>query len=185
MFELLGIIVLFLLTMVSYSAGLTLVARRRPYEPRVLDLILVFSGWLLVMWLRSEVDGHLLMLAVALVLGLGAGIIMGTIRFAGHDAAGIMPDSELPEHAREKPETAVATNVFKRAWQRWNDFAGRMGGVQGRLLMGFFYFIIVTPFGVVARLFTDALAIKKAPDQSNWRPKEGTDLTIEAAQEQG
>jgi hypothetical protein len=60
-----------------------------------------------------------------------------------------------------------------------------MGNVQGRFLMGFFYFIIVTPFGLGFRIFTDTLGIKKAPKGSGWTEKEPLGATLEEAQEQG
>jgi hypothetical protein len=184
MLELFGALVLILLTMVSYASGITLAARRREYPTAVLDLIVVAGLWVLMFWLRPQLD-RLPLLAVTVSLGVIVGIIIGAIRLAGHDEARVLPKSELPEHAQEKVVTAVPTNIFKRGWQRWGNFSERMGNIQGRLLMGFFYFIIVTPFGLVAHIFTDPLHIKKSPPHSNWHPKESTDLTLEAAQEQG
>jgi len=126
------------------------------------------------------------LLAATIGVGVVVGYLVAAVRLAGRKDIYALPTSELPEHAREKTEaTAVPGNILKRGWRRWTDFAGRMGEVQGRLLMGFFYFLVVTPFGLIARLFTDPLAIKKSPPQSNWHAKESTDLTLEAAKEQG
>jgi hypothetical protein len=185
MLELLSVIVLILLTMVSYASGITLAANRREYPTAVLDLLIVAVLWLALFWLRPQLD-RLPLLAVTIGLGVVVGYLVGAVRLAGYKDAHVLPSSELPEHAREKvADTAVPHNIFKRGWQRWNNFAGRMGNVQGRLLMGFFYFIVVTPFGLGTRLFSDPLAVKKPPPRSNWHPKESTDLTLEAAQEQG
>lgn len=184
MFEILGVVVLVLLTMVSYAAGITLAARRRAYPAAVVDLLLVAGLWVGLFWLRPQL-GRLSLLAVTVAVGVVAGMIIGAVRLAAQDETKLLPTSELPEHAREKVVTAVPANLFKRAWNRWNDFAGRMGNVQGRLLMGFFYFVFVTPFGLVGHFFTDALGIKKLPAQSNWHPKESIDLSLEAAGEQG
>ena len=185
MLELLSIIVLILLTMVSYASGVTLAANRREYPTAVLDLLVVAALWLVLFWIRPQVE-RLPLLAIIIGLGVVVGYLMGAVRLAGRKDVYTLPASELPEHAREKKgETTVSANIFKRGWQRWSDFAGRMGNVQGRLLMGFFYFIIVTPFGLGMRLLSDPLAIKQSPSQSNWHPKESTDLTLEAAKEQG
>lgn len=186
MFEILGAILLVLLTMVSYASGITLVAKRRDYEPSVADLLVVVALWILVFALRPQFS-RWPMLGVTIGLGVVTGVLIGALRLRRQDTAVIIPESELPEHAKEKDagSTAVSANIFKRSWHRWNDFAGRMGNIQGRMLMGFFYFVFVTPFGVVGRLFVDALHIKKSPPASNWKPKEQTELTIEAASEQG
>ncbi|MCL4263656.1 MAG: hypothetical protein KJ069_10595 [Anaerolineae bacterium] len=186
MLELLSIIVLILLTMVSYASGVTLAANRREYPTAVLDLLIVAVLWLILFWLRPQVD-RLPLLAVTIGLGVVVGYLGGAVRLAGRKDVHVLPASELPEHAREKVgDTAVPPhNIFKRGWRRWSDFAGRMGDVQGRLLMGFFYFVVVTPFGLGMRLLSDPLAIKKSPPHSNWHPKESTDLTLEAAKEQG
>ena len=96
-----------------------------------------------------------------------------------------IPKSELPEHAREKLAVGAESNAFKQFWLRWNAFASIMGNVQVRIIMGFFYFIVVTPGGLVMRVFSDPLEIKKQPAISNWTSKEATDTSIEAAKEQG
>ncbi len=182
--EFLAVLVLILLTMVSYSSGITLAAKRREYGVSFFDLLMVVALWGVVIWLRPNF-ARIPMLAIVIGVGVVFGYLVGAIRFAGQGRSQIIPDSELPEHAREKLDTAVSGNIFKRGWQRWSDFAMRMGQVQGRLFMGYFYFLIVTPFGFVGRLFIDALAIKHSPTENNWHKKEQADLTIEATQEQG
>jgi hypothetical protein len=185
MFAFLSIIVLILLTMVSYASGITLAAGRREYPTAVLDLFIVAGLWLLLFWLRPQVE-RLPLLAITVGLGVVVGYLVGAVRLARQQDAHALPQSELPEHAREKEgDTAVSGNLFKRGWQRWSDFAGRMGNVQGRLLMGFFYFFIVTPFGLGIRLLSDPLTSKKSPTQSNWHPKESIDMTLDSAKEQG
>lgn len=184
MLELLGVLVVILLTMVSFASGVTLAANRRVYEPGILDLVVVFALWMLFFWLRPQLSRPLLLAAI-IGVGIVFGYLLGAVRLARQDSTQMIPSSELPEHAQEKAKTAVEANLFKRGWRRWSDFAARMGNIQGRLFMGFFYFLIVTPFGLVAHLFTDPLATKQTPPQSNWHPKEEAELTLEAAREQG
>ena len=184
MLEFIGAVVIILLGMVSYSSGITLAAKRREYELGVLDLISVFVLWVILFSVREGL-ARIPELALTIVLGLIFGYIIGAIRFSRQDTAKIIPKSELPEHAREKIERGESLSLFRRIWQRWVDFSGRMGNIQGRLLMGFFYFLVVTPFGLLYRLFADPLGIKKTPSSSNWGAKEPTDLTIEASREQG
>lgn len=182
--EFLRAIALVLLTMVGYASGVTLAARERTFLPKILDLLIVASLWGVVFWLRPQM-GRWVILGAAVLLGLVTGYALTAARMRHLEDTAVIPPSELPEHAREKEVPAVSSNVFRRSWRRWNHFAGKMGNVQGRLLMGFFYFIVVTPFGLAARLFSDPLNVKKRPEKSGWRPKEPADLTLEEAKEQG
>ncbi len=184
MLALVSMIIPILLAMVSFAAGITLAAKQREYPVAVVDLLGVIGLWLFIFWVRPQFS-HLLLLLVTLGVGILVGYVVGVVRLAGHHEANVLPKSELPAHAQEQAVTAVSPNLLKRAWQRWNDFAGRMGNVQGRLLMGVFYFVFVTPLGLGVRLFSDPLTTKKQPTQSNWQPKEASDLTLEAAREQG
>jgi len=101
------------------------------------------------------------------------------------DAPPPLPKSELPEHAQERGGTAVILSPLRRLWKSWNRFGAQMGAVQGRLLMGFFYFIFVTPFALGYKLASDPLHMKQRPASTTWGPKEALDTTITSAQEQG
>lgn len=180
----LSAIALVLLTLVGYSSGVALASRERPFLPRMADLLLVAMLWAVAFWLRGQIN-HWLMIAIGLILGLVLGYGATTVRLGRGESRYAIPQSELPEHAREKDETAGAENRFKRLWRRWNEFTAVMGNVQARLIMGFFYFIFVTPFGLIMRAAGDPLRIKEAPGGGGWTPKQATDTTVEAAREQG
>jgi hypothetical protein len=53
--------------------------------------------------------------------------------------------------------------VLKRAWQTWKRAARAMGTFQARVLLTVFYALFVLPFGILARLFSDPLRIKRRP----------------------
>ena len=181
---LLSTIALVLLTLVGYSSGVTLASRKQPFLPTLLDLLLVVVLWIGVFWLRGRVNHWM-----AIGIGLASGIILGytatVIRLGGKDLGVDIPQSELPEHARENEVGDQDGTVFKRLWLKWSSFASDMGNVQSRLIMGFFYFIVVTPFGLATRIFSDPMKIKEQPSSSNWVAKETTDTAIESAREQG
>lgn len=177
-------VLIIMLGMVSYAAGTTVAAKKGEYGVGGADLLAVLGLWGLLFGLRPWV-GHAELLLLIIALGVVWGWLVGSLRQRGQTGFAALPESELPEHAREKEATAVVTNPFKRAWQGWQAFSLRMGNTQGRLLMGFFYFLIVTPFGLGVRLFSDPLNSKNAPNQSNWQNKEAIDLTVESAREQG
>lgn len=182
---LLSAIALVLLTLLGYSSGVTLASRRQPFLPTPADLLLVLLLWAGAFWLRGGGLNHWLLVAAGLLLGIGLGYAATAVRLARLDTRYVIPTSELPEHAREKGETAVSPNLFKRLWQRWNAFAAVMGNVQARLIMGFFYFLIVTPFGLLMRYFGDPLAVRRPYATSGWLPKGAADTSIAGAKEQG
>ncbi|MCP4356840.1 MAG: hypothetical protein GY796_02335 [Chloroflexi bacterium] len=181
---LLSAIVTVLLTLVSYSSGITLATPSdRDFLPTIFDLITAFLLWIVAFWLRSQL-GRWWGLAAIIVVGIVVGFVLAKIRQVRSDPKNIIPKSELPEHAQEKAAAATLTNPFKRLWRAWSEFSARMGSVQGRLLMGFFYFFIVTPFGLGFRLLSDPLTLKMKPENSNWLPREQVETTLTAAQEQ-
>jgi len=55
--------------------------------------------------------------------------------------------------------------MLKRAWQAWKALAKKIGNFQARVLLTIFYGILVFPFGLAVRLFSDPLRIKKLPTQ--------------------
>ncbi|MGA8150823.1 MAG: hypothetical protein WB952_07730 [Terriglobales bacterium] len=66
--------------------------------------------------------------------------------------------------------------TLKRLWQGWKRIAKKIGNFQSRVLLTIFYFTIVLPFGVAARLFSDPLRIKKRPAEWLEHPDEACDL---------
>jgi hypothetical protein len=183
----LGSLALVLLTMVGYSSGVTLAVRPRGISPAVVDLWLLLVTWVAVFWLRAQLSlGHLLSFVLGVTIGLLVGFIRTKLRLLNEPATIVMPDSELPEHAREQTTAVmIERNPFKRAWQAWKKFASEMGNVQGRMLMGYFYFIIVTPFALGAKLFSDPLGGKKQPPATDWHGREPESASLESAREQG
>jgi hypothetical protein len=69
-----------------------------------------------------------------------------------------------------------AWSLYKRAWQGWKDLAHKIGNFQARVILSIFYAVLVLPFGLATRLFSDPLRIKKKPDQWLDHPNEAYDL---------
>jgi hypothetical protein len=55
--------------------------------------------------------------------------------------------------------------MLTRALQAWKRLVRVIGNFQARILLTVFYGIIVFPFGIVARVFSDPLRIKRPPTQ--------------------
>lgn len=66
--------------------------------------------------------------------------------------------------------------MLKRAWQEWKRIAHAIGNFQARVLLTIFYAVLVFPFGIVARLFSDPLRIKRRPTEWLDHPDETYDL---------
>ncbi len=67
-------------------------------------------------------------------------------------------------------------NMLKRAWEAWKAFGKKIGNFQARVLLTVFYAILMLPFGLAARWFSDPLRIKKVPDAWLDHPDEAYDM---------
>ncbi len=76
---------------------------------------------------------------------------------------------------------------MRRYWNRfmgwWMPIAEIIGNFMNRVILSLFYFVIVLPFGVGVRLFSDPLRIKKAV-QSGWSKSSHRVDTIDQARKQ-
>jgi hypothetical protein len=66
--------------------------------------------------------------------------------------------------------------MLKRAWQAWKRIAHAIGNFQARVLLTIFYAVLVLPFGIAIRLFSDPLRIKHRPTQWLEHSNETHDL---------
>jgi len=67
--------------------------------------------------------------------------------------------------------------TLKRAWQAWKRIAHKIGNFQARVLLTVFYAVLVLPFGIATRLFSDPLRIRRRPTQWIDHPNEAYDFT--------
>ncbi len=66
--------------------------------------------------------------------------------------------------------------MLKRAWQAWTGIAHAIANFQARVLLTIFYAVLVLPFGIASRLFSDPLRIKRRPTRWLDHPEEHHDL---------
>jgi len=66
--------------------------------------------------------------------------------------------------------------MLKRLWEGWKGIAHKIGNFQARVLLTIFYAVLVLPFGIAARLFTDPLRIKRRPTEWLDHPDAPTDM---------
>ena len=67
---------------------------------------------------------------------------------------------------------------YRRLWEGWKRIARKIGDFNARVILTLFYFILLFPFAVLLKLFTDPLEIKKK-EHIGWHNREDdTDLTV-------
>jgi hypothetical protein len=77
--------------------------------------------------------------------------------------------------------------LLRKLWSHWLVLAYKIGQFQSRIILTLFYFILVTPFGLVTRIFTDPLHIRRRSldsAQSGWVARETRDVDLAASQKQ-
>jgi hypothetical protein len=61
--------------------------------------------------------------------------------------------------------------VIRRLWEYWKVVAHKIGNFQSRVLLTLFYFLILAPFGLGVKLFSDPLSLKRN-QHSHWFQKD-------------
>jgi len=80
-------------------------------------------------------------------------------------------------------EATDRAHVLRRLWQGWKRIAHKIGDFQARVLLTIFYFVIVAPFGLAVRTFSDPLALK-AKTPRGWRQRASGAPGLEQARRQ-
>ncbi len=76
------------------------------------------------------------------------------------------------------------TAWWARAWARWKRFGHVVGDFQARVLPTVIYFVVLAPYGLVVRLVSDPLSLRRAPRPSMWISRLLEDPAIERARRQ-
>ncbi len=67
-------------------------------------------------------------------------------------------------------------NSLKKVWAAWKRIAHRIGDFQARVLLTLIYAVLVLPFGLAIRLFSDPLKIKQRSAKWIDHPQDVIDL---------
>ncbi len=163
-------IVLIFLSLVGYSVGAVGKAgKHKELKPQILDLILVVIIWTGTIYSRItlSINKWLLILIWGII-----SIIIGIVA--------VIPRKLSKEKSPKEKKPINASGIFfKRAWQRWQEFSKRMGSFHSRMILSFFFFLIVSPYGLAVKIFSDPLKIKNPSGKSYWILKRKTKIDIE------
>ena len=72
--------------------------------------------------------------------------------------------------------------MLKRIWQAWKRLAQKIGNFQARVLLTILYAVLILPFGLAVRWFSDPLRIKRRPPA--WLDHGDTPNTVDRARRQ-
>jgi hypothetical protein len=70
-----------------------------------------------------------------------------------------------------------------KLWEGWKKFGHALGNFQARILLTVIYSILILPFGLAVRFFSDSMHMKKRPEK--WFDHPALSNTIEEARRQG
>jgi len=66
---------------------------------------------------------------------------------------------------------------FRRLWEGWKKIAQIIGDFNARVILTVFYFVLLCPFALMLKLFTDPLEIKKKEHVGWHEKKEDGEIT--------
>jgi len=135
----------------TYSCGRVIFRHKEKILPGLVDLIIPTIFWGLALFVWSDISPFL--------LG-GGGFIIGFL------LSFILPKDSFP--SEQEFETIKNGSVLRKLWETWKNFAFRLGNFQARIILGYFYFTILVPFGVFQRFRFDPLNISLHNKQSLW-----------------
>jgi hypothetical protein len=67
-------------------------------------------------------------------------------------------------------------NFLKKLWAGWKRIGKKIGEFQARVILTVIYAVLVLPFGLAVRLFSDPLRIRQRPNEWLKHPEGANDL---------
>lgn len=170
--ETLSYIVLILLSLVGYSAGVTKRAGKvKDLEPQLLDIFIVLLIWTAAVFSRKTFD---LSKWILILIGVFVSFIIG---FIVHWLR--MPkDSFSPDEKKGLPGIDEQ-QIRKNLWETWKEFSKRMGAFQSRMLLSFVFFILIFPFALIVKIFSDPLNLKTRKAKTHWQERKNPSENLE------
>ena len=161
-----------LLTLFGYSGGRVLFAANRKVNPGVFDILFTILLGIIALWARSYL-GRWVTIPLFIFIGLVAGVLTTLIL-----------RSTYPVERKASPESPGSGSLLGRVRKSIKNFLTRTGNFQSRILLSWFYFIILMPFGILVRLTSDPLAIDKNKHESYWKLVPEKSDSLESARRQ-
>jgi hypothetical protein len=163
---------LVLLTLAGYSMGTVLGSGDKSATPKPLDL-----GVIVILWIAA--------LASRASLGRWTAVGLWLVA-AGLVSCGLtsLRRNKMPARTTQATTSIQERSFLKGFWEGWKGFAREMGNYQSRVLLAFFYFVAVAPFGLLVRLFGDPLQTKLSTGPSFWVTRAPISTELDEARRQ-
>jgi hypothetical protein len=155
----------------GYSAGAALRAGKRHVEPEVRDILGVAVLWTGAIVYRSLGEWNP---AWTIVLWLAFGLAFGAV-FCRPRRSG----KKYP--GQETAVDSAGNSFLGRAWAGWKAFARKMGHFQSRLIFSWVFFLLIGPFALIGRIFSDPLGMRRNKQTSFWGEKAESPSDLDAA----
>jgi len=83
-----------------------------------------------------------------------------------------------------KPPEVKELSTARSFWEGWKRFGKKIADIQARALLTFFYFVLLSPFALAVRWWSDPLAIKTHTSKGWCARDEGNETSKERAARQ-
>lgn len=167
--EAISFIALILLPLWAYSGSAVAKAGKnvelRPQVPDLIFVVLIIA-WSLYTRMTIDLNKWILIL-----LWMGLSGVTGLV---------VSVFWKLPKRSPQilAKERKNVTSVLKKWWAVWTDYSRRILDFQSRILLSLVFFLIVAPFTLAARIFSDRLNVKHQQMGSYWQLKKEEPLDI-------
>lgn len=160
--EVFSCIVLALLSLVGYSAGVVAKAgKRADVKPHAIDLLIVLLIWVGAVCSKLAMDlNRWFLFLVWIIISSIIGVFAIWPR---------RPSTNTISISEETQENAIVFS--RRIWQDWKRFSRRIGSFQSRLILSLFFFVVATPFALGVKIFSDPLNVKHRVKKSYWQKR--------------
>lgn len=169
----LHIVAAFLLALLGYSSGATMISGAGDPRPGTWEVPVAAAVAIMGPFAAVYVVGGWVGLVAAIAVGLSTGLVARAVwRFAGPRRK--LPDGGSPEPA---PESETAFGHLAEASDDGvvRTFLLRLGAFQGHLTMALLYFSLLAPFSAVSRLAADPFRLEEKRS-SYWREPPSSDV---------
>ncbi len=170
--ETLSVIVLILMSLAGYSAGVTKRAGKvKDLEPQLFDIFIVLLIWTAAVFSRKTFDlNKWILILIGVFVSFITGFIIHWLRMPKDRFS---PDkNDLLPGTDERP-------TRKNLWEAWKSFSKRMGAFQSRMLLSFIFFTLIFPFALIVKIFSDPLNLKNRMRATHWQERKGPSSNLE------
>lgn len=168
-------IVLILVSLAGYSGGAVgRAGKNSEPKPSLADLVFIIFIW------GGAVYARLALAIDKWLLILLCGILSVTIGIAVYSFKRLDVKTGTGLQEVEK----VPAGVVKKIWERWKQFSKRMGSFQSRMILAFLFFLVVSPFALAVKIFSDPLKIRSQSSESYWISRQEMTTDMESHRKQ-